>query len=70
MKNPRISVVMPAFNAERFIGQAMDSILNQTLQDSELIVVDDGSMDATLEIVNRRANEDSRIRLVRFPLVI
>lgn len=49
---PRVSVMMPAYNAERFIGAAIDSVLAQTWQDWELIVVDDGSTDATPNILD------------------
>lgn len=62
---PGISVVMPAHNAERFIEQAIDSILQQTYPHFELVVVDDGSTDATAAIVERYASQDSRVKLVR-----
>ena len=60
MDTPRVSVVMPAYNHERFVAAAVDSVLDQTYQDLELIVIDDGSTDATGEIV--RAYSDPRIR--------
>jgi glycosyltransferase involved in cell wall biosynthesis len=57
---PLISVGMPAYNAEPYIGAAIESVLGQTLQDWELIVVNDGSTDATLERI--RSYSDPRIR--------
>ncbi|TWH28756.1 MULTISPECIES: glycosyltransferase family 2 protein [unclassified Aminobacter] len=61
---PLVSVVMPAFNAETTIGQSIESVLSQTVQDFELIVVDDMSSDRTLEVVERYADRDARIRLL------
>ena len=60
---PRISIVMAAFNEEQMIGRALDSILQQTFTDWELIVIDDGSTDTTVEVVQGYAAKDSRIRL-------
>lgn len=57
---PKISVLMPAYNAEKYIKEAIDSILAQTFSDFELIIIDDGSTDRTAEIVNDYS--DSRIR--------
>lgn len=51
---PSVSVVIPAYNAEQFVGQALDSVLNQTFQDFEVLVVDDGSSDRTAELVTAR----------------
>lgn len=62
---PRISIVMAAYNEERDIGRALDSILAQTFEDWELIVIDDGSTDATAGVVRRYAEKDSRIKHVR-----
>ncbi|MEQ9638590.1 MAG: glycosyltransferase [Alphaproteobacteria bacterium] len=62
---PRVSVVMPAYNAEATIAEAIDSVLAQDLADLELIVVDDGAIDATAEIVAGYAARDRRVRLIR-----
>lgn len=59
------SVVMPAYNVERFVARAIESVLSQTYADFELIVIDDGSSDGTASVIERYANQDPRIRLVR-----
>jgi len=64
-RTPKVSVVIPVYNRARYIGQAIDSILAQSLRDFELIVVDDGSTDGTPEAVEKIG--DPRIRLVRSP---
>lgn len=62
---PSLSVVMPAYNAERYIGRAIESILNQTHQDLELIIGDDASSDQTWSIINEYSQRDTRIKLFR-----
>lgn len=59
---PLVSVVMPVFNAERFVGEALQSILNQTYTKFEFIIIDDGSKDNSLAIIKKYA--DPRIRLI------
>lgn len=59
------SVVMPAFNAERTLGDSVRSVLAQTRSDLELIIVDDGSTDATWELAEGWAAEDMRVRTIR-----
>jgi len=59
MPSPLISVVIPAYNHEQYIGAAIDSVLGQTLEDLELIIVDDGSSDNTARVI--KAYDDPRI---------
>lgn len=65
--NPTISVLMPVYNAERYVAQAVQSILDQTYRDFEFLIVDDGSTDRSLEILKRFAAQDDRIRLISRP---
>jgi len=67
--NPEVSVIMPAFNAGIFISEAIESIQQQSLQEWELIVVDDGSTDETASIVEGVVRNDARVRLLRLPHV-
>ena len=60
---PKISVVMPVYNGEKYLREAMDSILAQTYTDFEFIIIDDGSKDTSAEIV--RSYNDPRIRFVQ-----
>ena len=64
MKKPIISVIIPAYNSEKYIGRCLDSVLTQTFRDFEVIVVNDGSKDDTGEIVKRYAEKDKRIRYI------
>lgn len=62
---PLVSVIMTAYNAGRFISEALESILNQTYKNLEIIVVDDGSTDETYQMVMRYARQDKRIQVYR-----
>jgi glycosyltransferase EpsJ len=64
---PRISVIVPAYNAEKYIEKCVSSVLSQSFSDLELIVVNDGSKDATAEIVSAMAEKDARVRLINQP---
>ena len=59
-----ISVVMPNYNGHRFVEQAIDSVLSQTYQNFELLVVDDCSKDDSLWLIKQKAQSDSRIRII------
>lgn len=61
----RVSVIMPARNAAPFIDAALRSVRDQSVSDLEILVIDDGSSDATPQIVERHAREDDRVRLLR-----
>lgn len=63
LNNPLISVLMPAYNAEKYIKEAIESILNQTFSNFEFIIIDDGSIDATEEII--KSFKDSRIVYIK-----
>lgn len=63
MKTPRISVVLPVFNGEDFLAEAMDSVLGQTFHDFEVLVIDDASTDRSVAVAEHF--RDDRIRLVR-----
>ncbi len=64
---PSISVCMPVYNSKRYVAAAIESILNQTLGDFEFLILDDGSTDGSMEILERYAARDSRIRLWNRP---
>lgn len=62
--NPKISVIVPAYNVAPWIGRCLDSILAQSYQNLEVIVINDGSTDETGNIVNAYATNDSRVRVI------
>ena len=64
MSNPLVSIIMPAYNAEKYISESINSVIEQTFRNWELIVVDDGSCDATKDIIEKFALKDSRIKPV------
>ncbi len=67
MSSPFFSVIIPTYNAERFIERTLNSVLHQTFTEFELIVVDDGSNDKTADILKRYADKDARIRIITTP---
>lgn len=63
----KVAVVIPAFNSLRFLPQAVESVLAQSFQDWEVVIVDDGSSDGTHEVARGYADRDGRVRFLRQP---
>lgn len=61
---PKVSVVMPCLNMAKYMGECLGSVVAQTLEDIEVIIVDAGSTDGTLDIINQWCEKDGRIRLI------
>lgn len=62
--NPRFSVIMPLYNKERYLKKAIESVIAQTYRDFELIIIDDGSTDNSLEVVRGLKIEDRRLKIL------
>ena len=62
--NPKISVIVPVYNGERYLYECLDSIVDQTFSDFELILLDDGSLDRSGQICDEYAGRDPRIRVI------
>jgi len=63
---PKISVIVPAYNIEEYIGKCMDSLVNQTLKDIEIIIVNDGSTDKTEEVIKEKIEQYKDKRILFF----
>lgn len=64
MVEPLISIIMPAYNAEKYITESVDTVINQTYKNWELIIINDGSTDDTEAIARQYTLTDSRIKLI------
>ncbi|MFB7138222.1 glycosyltransferase family 2 protein [Gottfriedia sp. NPDC056225] len=62
-----LTIIVPVYNAEKTIGRAIKSVLNQSLQNFELILINDGSKDNSLQVMNKIAKDDSRIKIFDLP---
>lgn len=62
----KISVIVPVFNVEKYIGECVESVLNQTMRDIELICIDDASTDASLDVLEQYAKNDSRMKVIAY----
>ena len=61
---PKVSVIIPVYNTEEYLRECLDSVVNQTLKEIEIICVDDGSTDSSLEILKEYAQKDNRITII------
>ena len=64
MRDIKISVIMPVYRVEEYVGKAIESILGQTFMDFEFLIVDDGTPDRSGEICDEYAKRDSRIQVI------
>lgn len=67
MGSPKVSIVIPCYNVEKYLRQCLDSVVNQTLRDIEIICVNDGSKDSTLSIIQEYASKDDRVKIIDKP---
>lgn len=61
---PKVSIIVPIYNVEKFLKRCLNSLVSQTLEEIEIIAVNDGSSDSSLDIVNRYAENDQRIKII------
>lgn len=64
MKQPMVTVIIPCYNAEKTIGKTVHSVLNQTYRNYEIVIVNDGSLDKSMEVINDLIDKDRRISLI------
>ena len=64
MDNPLVSVIIPCYNVEKCVSFCLDSVINQTYKNLEIICVNDGSKDGTLDVLKKYAEKDSRIKII------
>ena len=67
MGSPKVSIVVPIYNVEKYLHQCLDSIVNQTLKDIEIICVDDGSTDSSPQIIKEYMDTDPRVKVITKP---
>ena len=61
---PKVSVIIPVYNVEKYLRECLDSVINQTLKDIEIICINDGSTDGSLAILEEYAAKDNRIKII------
>ena len=63
-RDPKVSVIIPVYNVEKYLEDCLDNVVGQTLQDIEIICINDGSTDNSLEVLQKYENEDARIKII------
>lgn len=61
---PKVSIIVPVYNVEKYLRRCMDSIINQTLEEIEIIAVNDGSTDSSLSVLQEYENKDKRVKII------
>jgi len=64
MENIKVSIIIPVYNTSKYLKQCLDSVINQTLTEIEIICIDDGSTDKSLTILKEYQNKDKRIKIL------
>ena len=64
MTTPKISIIIPVYNTEKYLDACIDSLVNQTFKDCEFIFINDGSIDSSSEILNKLASKDTRVIVI------
>lgn len=64
MRNPLISIIVPVYNVEKYLRDCLDSLINQTYQNIEIICFNDASTDKSLEILQEYSTDDNRIKVI------
>jgi glycosyltransferase involved in cell wall biosynthesis len=67
MNKPKVSVIVPVYNTESYLRRCLDSVINQTLRDIEIICINDASLDNSIGILREYAAKDKRIKIIDFP---
>lgn len=67
MKNPLVSIIVPYYNGKKYLDQLFDTTLNQTYKNIEVLILNDFSTDDSINIINEKIKEDSRLRLIDMP---
>lgn len=62
--NPYISIIVPVYNTEKYVGECIESILGQSIKDIEVIIIDDGSIDKSIEVIKKVVMNDKRVRIL------
>ena len=61
---PKVSIIVPVYNVEEYLKECLDSLINQTLKDIEIICVNDGSTDGSLDVLKKYASKDTRVKII------